>query len=56
MFVVDRGWQGKGNEILGCFLWVSESNSESKFLKFFFYRKWILNGRIENPGFLPTRS
>ena len=40
---------------LGCFFLYSESISENYFVAIF-YRKWIRNVKVENPGFLPTRS
>ena len=40
---------------LGCLFLYSESISENYFVEFF-CRKWIRNVKVENPGFLPTRS
>ena len=40
---------------LGCLFLYSESSSENYFVEIF-CRKWIRNVKVENPGFLPTRS
>ena len=40
---------------LGCLFLYSESISENYFAENF-CRKWIRNVKVENPGFLPTRS
>ena len=40
---------------LGCLFLYSESIFENYFVGIF-RRKWIRNVKVENPGFLPTRS
>ena len=40
---------------LGCLFLYSESISETYVVEIF-CRKWIRNVKVENPGFLPTRS
>ena len=48
---IERGWFLE----LGCLFSYSESISENYFVEIF-CRKWIRNVKVENPGFLPTRS
>ena len=54
MLLTEESYGGSSGR-LGFFLIFSESNSECRFFEDF-NRKWIRNVRVENPGFLPTRS
>ena len=62
VYVVCRQLEKKWNRVwllfvdsLGCLFLYSESFSENYFVEIF-CRKWIRNVKVENPGFLPTRS